>query len=117
MSDSSSDLDDNTNNEAPAAGASYYMDTLGEPARSYWPYLCRVMDFHRFNDVKHYPPKITPKFSDADMNELTPPTIVRWMCLSAFGNPDPLPNDVAIEGRSNSLHVMKKSVSYYLIRT
>ena len=53
-------------------------------------------------------------FAPETLGELTPVQIKRWMCLKAYGTPDPTQNDHPTEGRSTSLEYYKKALSHYM---
>ena len=53
-------------------------------------------------------------FTNEELAQITPETIVRWMCVKAYGIPDSGPNDNPTEGRSSALAFAKKAISYFM---
>ena len=53
------------------------------------------------------------------MNEehgaITPPVIVRWMCLKVYCNPDPDLNNNLTQGRASSISDAKKAIYYFML--
>jgi hypothetical protein len=54
------------------------------------------------------------EFPMAQLAQLTPQDIYRWMCMKAFMKADPGPEDNPIHGRSSSLMYYKKALSYFM---
>jgi hypothetical protein len=54
------------------------------------------------------------EFQMAQLAELIPQDICRRMCMKAFMNADPGPEDNSIHGRSLSLMYSKKALSYFM---
>lgn len=75
----------------------------------YYPYLRRVM---ALKDGRPY--NNNPEFTEAQLLELRPSHLVRYMSLQAFGTETPGPNDRPIHRRSTGLAFIKKAVSYFM---
>ena len=75
----------------------------------YKPYLIKLMSF---KDGVNY--ASDREFTNEELAQITPETIVRWMCVKAYGIPDPGPNDNPTEGRSSALAFAKKAISYFM---
>jgi hypothetical protein len=75
-------------------------------------YKPSLIHFMRFRDGVEYDKDL--EFSSATLSSVTPAEIVRWMCLTVYGTPDPTPEDNPTEGRSSSLAFAKKALSYFM---
>ena len=75
----------------------------------YKPTLIKLMSFvHNAEYDKHH------VFSQDELASLTPVDVQRWMCLQAYGTPDPLPDANPYEARSSSLEYWKKAISSFI---
>jgi len=54
------------------------------------------------------------EFSDAELGDVKPDDIYRWMCWKAYHKYDPGPQDRPRHARSSSLEFWKKSISYFM---
>jgi hypothetical protein len=53
-------------------------------------------------------------FSQEELAALTPEDIKRWMCVKAYGMPEPGPNNHPTECRSTSIEFWKKAISSFM---
>ena len=60
-----------------------------------------------------YPPDW--EFSVEELSPITPEMIYRWFAFKVFGKEDPTPDDNPTYGKSNTLLVFKKMLSYFMI--
>ena len=86
------------------------MSDLVQYSKAYHGYLVEFMRFHA-PDAGY---DETTVFSVDVLSEIKPNDIARWMQLKAFGDPDPTPDALPLNGRANSLGQYKKALSYYL---
>lgn len=56
-------------------------------------------------------------FTQDQLLTITPDDVRRWMCVTAFGVPDPGPEDRPTYARSVSLENAKKAISFFMPRT
>ena len=96
---------------APPPPTGPYLATVGAPASTYFPYLCRLMSFHHGTE---YDPKTQPMFEPDVLGTLTPTVILRWMHVMVYGVPDPPPGARSTHGRSSSIEFAKKAVSFFM---
>ena len=54
------------------------------------------------------------EFTRAQILEIRPRHIVRWMCRGAYGTEEPTDNDRPVNRRSSGLQFQKKAVSYFM---
>ena len=54
-----------------------------------------------FTDGIQY--ELDQDFTNKYLGDITPPVIIRWMCLKVYGNPEPNPNDNPTQGRSSPI--------------
>jgi len=87
---------------------------MASPNARYFPYLCKCMSFKRHGDLTHYRHQTTPAFSEAELIELTPEDIVRYMSFSAYNTATPGPDDRPLNWRSDTAEFAKKAISYYM---
>ena len=73
--------------------------------------LCDVMTFMHGRDPPYGKEK---EFTDEELIELQPTTIVGWMCLKVYGTSQPSATDLPSKGRSSSLEYYKKALSWYM---
>ena len=48
------------------------------------------------------------------LRAITPPVIVRCMCLKVYGKPSPDPNNNTTQGRSSPIAYVKKTISHFV---
>ena len=75
----------------------------------YFPYLRRFME-HK--DGREYP--ANHEFTQAQLLEIRPRAIVRWMNLSAYGTEEPGPDSRPLHWRSTGLGFAKKTLSWFM---
>ena len=75
----------------------------------YTPYLRRFMSW---KDARDY--AVGTQFTDAQLLEIRPTHIVRYMCLLAFGNEHPGDDDKPLHRRSSGLDFVKKAISFFM---
>ena len=75
----------------------------------YKPYLIKLTIFKDGiqYELDHY-------FTNRELGAITPPVIVRWMCLKVYGNLDRDPNDNPTQGWSSSIACAKKVISHFM---
>ena len=56
------------------------------------------------------------EYTDAEMRQVTPTELVRWLNLRTFGVPNPGPDDELIRPlvHANTLAFWKKAISFYM---
>jgi len=54
------------------------------------------------------------EFSDAELGDVKPDDIYRWVCWKAYHKYDPGPRDRPLHARSSSLEFWKKTISYFM---
>jgi hypothetical protein len=54
------------------------------------------------------------EFTQEQLLTIRPQDVARWMCLKAYGTPDPAPGDNPTHGRCSSLEYYKKALSYFM---
>jgi hypothetical protein len=84
------------------------MNRLNEPAQKkrYQTVLRELMTY--VDDIAYAKDH---DFEMAQLAQLKPHDIYRWMCTKAFDMPDPGPDDHPVHGRSSSLMYYKKAMS------
>ena len=81
----------------------------------YFPYLCKCMSFKRHGNLTYYNHQTTAAFSQAELLELTPEDIVRYMSFSAYNTATPGPDDrPLLNWRSDTSEFAKKAISHYM---
>jgi hypothetical protein len=87
------------------------MNRLNEPAQKkrYQTVLRELMTY--VDDIAYAKDH---DFEMAQLAQLKPHDIYRWMCTKAFDMPDPGPDDHPVHGRSSSLMYYKKAISYFM---
>jgi hypothetical protein len=53
-------------------------------------------------------------FSNQEFNSITAEDVCRWLCLRAFGTPEPLDADVPTHCHASTLHFDKKAISSFI---
>jgi hypothetical protein len=84
---------------------------INDPSIRYKRYLVEFMTWF------HERPASYPQDQDFEQDVLLtvkPKDITRWMCVKAFGMPQPTVNDNPTLGRSSSLAFYKKALSYFM---
>ena len=76
---------------------------------TYHPYLRKFMSW---KDGVDYAEGF--QFSDAQMVEIRPSHIVRYMSLLAYGNEHPADNDRPIRRCGSGLEFIKKAISFFM---
>ena len=79
----------------------------------YKTYLLEFMNFFHAGE-DHEPYTDETEFTDDQLRQIIPTDIKRWMCVKAYGVPNPGPEDNPSEGRSASLEYYKKALSYFM---
>ena len=90
------------------------------PVAASAPLLFKNKEYHRYirsvmafkHNIPFYPQD--RRFTQEELVSLTAIDVKRWLCVMAFGNPDPDENDPLTNGRSASLEMAKKCVSWYM---
>jgi hypothetical protein len=75
----------------------------------YRPYLLKFM---AWKDGQEYGQDTA--FTHAQLLEIRPRNLVRYMCLQAYKTADPTPEDKPIHARSTGLEVIKKAISSFM---
>ena len=74
----------------------------------YTPYLRRFMSWKDKTDYA-----VGTNFTDAQLLEIRPSHIVRYMSLLAYGSEEPGDNDRATRRRSSGLNFVKKAIKNF----
>jgi len=72
------------------------------------------MSFKRHGNLTYYNHQTTAAFSQAELLELTPEDIVRYMSFSAYNTATPGPDDRPLNWRSDTSEFAKKAISHYM---
>jgi hypothetical protein len=81
-----------------------------ETGHIYQPVMVEFMTF--FDNAEEYPEDAT--FTKEQLLTIRPNDIKRYLCMKAYGDPDPPDDARPSEGRSDSLYYCKKALSYYM---
>ena len=53
------------------------------PKTKYFPYLCKCMSFKHHGNLTEYSPRTTPLFAKAELVNVTPDDIVKYMSFNS----------------------------------
>jgi hypothetical protein len=77
----------------------------------YLPYLLKFMTWKHGREEEYEKGTV---FTQAQLLEITPRDLVRYMSLQAYQTEDPTPEDKPIHARSGGLEVVKKAISSFM---
>ena len=80
----------------------------------YFTYLCKCMSFKHHGNLTHYTPRTTDPFTEAELVQLTPDDVVKYMSFAAYNTATPGPEDRPLNWRSDTAEFAKKAISYYM---
>ncbi len=80
----------------------------------YYRYLVRFMTFK--DNIEYAKDSDVVDFTQEQLLSITPDDLKRWMCVTAYGVPDPGPEDRPTRARSVSLENTKKAISFFMPR-
>ena len=93
------------------------MVAISSAKAKYFPYLCKCMSFKHHGNLTEYSPRTTPLFAEAELINVTPDDIVKYMSFSAYGTATPGPDDRPTNWRSDTAEFAKKAISHYMPNT
>ena len=80
----------------------------------YFTYLCKCMSYKKYGDLTHYPPRTTSHFTEAELVQVTPDDVVKYMSFATYDTATPGPNNRPLNWRSDTAEFAKKAISYYM---
>jgi len=75
------------------------------------------MSFKHHGNLTHYSHRTTPAFSEAELGQLTPEDVVKYMNFSTYETATPEPEARPLNWRSDTAEFAKKAISHYMPST
>ena len=79
--------------------------------KNYKPCLVQLMNYLDSPNPRY---SIETEFDEARLLSITDKEVYSWLCMKAYGKADVTSEDNPIGARSNSIHFLKKAVSFFM---
>jgi hypothetical protein len=74
--------------------------------------MATLSEFMTYKDGTFYAPD--EEFTQAQLLEMVPNHLCRWLCMKAFDKPDPGPDNNPLHGRSSLMKHYQKAISHFM---